>query len=217
FDELVRVAPSLQFYRRLSEFALAVRRDQSNLERLLTRALRELERRAPRSFIGWTTLVSTCAEVFNRLERHAEARAMCEHALSTMRAEDREYVSLFLELELQTALADAGLSRFDEAFARIDGLLALHGPTQHPFALGSLHEVRARISYRAGKKREYHYHLTQMERWFRPTGTPTLIAKCERVAELQHAQETARHRPVVRHESREEELNTDLLEMLSDD
>jgi hypothetical protein len=31
---------------------------------------------------------------------------------------------------------------------------------------------------------EYERNLAAVERWFRPTGTPALIAKCERLARL---------------------------------
>jgi hypothetical protein len=214
FDELLRIAPSLTFYKRLAEFALMARNDDRNWELALALALREIDRAEPRSFIGWTTAIGGSASIYNKNGRHRQARALCERGLAVLRDVDRQYVSLFLELELQTAIADAGLDRFDEAFSRLDGLITLHGPSQHPLALGLIHEARARVSYRAGKKREYHYHMTQMERWFRPTGTPALIAKCERVAELEHPQETARQRPVA--PEIVEDIDTDILEPIKD-
>jgi hypothetical protein len=80
---------------------------------------------------------------------------------------------------------------------RLDSLVARHEDSQHPLTLGLLHEARARIAYKAGRKRDYHFSLTQVERHFRATGTPLLIAKSERLAELHHQPDTARQRPVA--------------------
>jgi Protein kinase domain/AAA ATPase domain len=217
FDELVRIAPSLNFYRRLANFALALGRGE-DVSKVVLMALRELDRRERRSFIGWTTVLSGVASAYNRTGRHRDARLCCERALAELTDADRSYVSLFLELELQMALADAGLDDFDAAFRRLDGLLELHTPSGHPLALGLLHEARARVAYRAGRKREYHYHLAKMEAWLRPTGTPALIAKCERVAELQHPQETARQRPVTSARAEGlETIETELVEQLKEE
>ncbi len=214
FDELVRIAPSLVFYKRLAELALFTRSGEQNWEKPLSLAMREIDKAEPRSFIGWATVISGSASVCNRNGRYREARALCMRVLEVLRDEDRQYVSLFLDAEVQLALAEAGLDCFDDALARIDGLLVRHGPSQHPLALGLLHEARARVSYTAGKKREYHYHMRQMDRWFRPTNTPALIAKCERVAELELPQETARQRPVQRDTL--DEIDTELLELQDD-
>ena len=46
--------------------------------------------------------------------------------------------------------------------------------------------MRARIAWKAGLVPDYLHHLKLCERWFRPTGTPALIAKCERLAELRN-------------------------------
>ncbi|MET0285073.1 MAG: serine/threonine-protein kinase [Polyangiales bacterium] len=214
FDELLRLAPSLVFYKRLADFSLFARSEEQSWQKPLEMAVREIDKAEPRSFIGWATAIAGSASVYNRVGRYRQARTLCERVLSLLTDADRQYVGLFLEVELQAALADAGLDHFDEAITRLDRLLAMHGPSQHPLALGLLHEARARVSYRAGKKREYHYHMTQMEKWFRPTGTPALIAKCERVAELEHPQDTARQRPVQ--PDILEELDTELLEPLKD-
>jgi hypothetical protein len=215
FDELVRLAPSLAFYKRLAEFALFARRDEQGIEKPLRLAMHELDRRPARSFIGWTTTIAGSASVFNSLGRYREAYDLCARGVAALRDEDRQYVSLFLDVEIQLSLAEAGLDRFEPSLQRLDGLLERLTPTGHPLALGLLHEARARVSYRAGKKRDYHYHLAQMEAYFRPTGTPALIAKCERVAELAHPQETARQRPVQ--QDGLDELDTEILELKEDD
>jgi tetratricopeptide (TPR) repeat protein len=195
FNELTRVAPSLHFYRRLAEFALKVASNESGDFGQL--ALREVNRCEPRSFIGWSTTIAFAANVQNAAGRFAEARATCERALVTMTDEDREYVVLFVQVDIQAAIADAGLGEVDLAMARLDGLLSRYEDSGHPLALGLLHEARASIAYKAGRKRDYHFSLTQVDRLFRATGTPLLIAKSERLAELHHQPDTARQRPVA--------------------
>jgi hypothetical protein len=196
FGELTRVAPSLHFYRQLAELALRLLRNEVD-ESVRQLVLARLDARPPRSFIGWSTVLATVAEWDNAQGRHADARAVCERALVTMTDADREYTTLFLQVDIQAAIADAGLGDVDAAMARLDSLLALHEGSEHPLTLGLLHEARGRIAYKAGRKRDYHFSLTQVERHFRATGTPLLIAKCERLAELHHQPDTARQRPVA--------------------
>jgi hypothetical protein len=194
-QELSRIAPSLHFYRRLGELALHVARSEA-LEKAAALTFREIDKREPRSFIGWTTVFSVLAGAYNAQGRFAEARALCERALVTVSERDREYVTLFLEIDIQAALADAGLGHPDLGLARLDGLIERFRQSGHPLALGLLYEARARIAYPAGRKRAYQHSLTQVEKLFRETGTPALIAKFERLAELSRPQDTSRERPV---------------------
>ncbi|MDB4976166.1 MAG: serine/threonine protein kinase [Myxococcaceae bacterium] len=212
FDELTRVAPSLHFYRRLSELALHFTRVEK-LEEMVATALTELERRTPRSFIGWSTVVGAIAGAYNLMGRHSEARALCERALTTMNEADREYVSLFLQVDLQAAIADAGLGQVDAAMERLDGLLERYRPSEHSLTLGLLHEARAQIAHRAGRKREYLASLTETNRYFRRTGTPMLLAKCEALGELQNDRRTTPQRPVALGELPLSEVNTDVLDL----
>ncbi|MDB4989489.1 MAG: serine/threonine protein kinase [Myxococcaceae bacterium] len=193
--ELVRTAPSLHFYRRLGDMALRVVRDE-HADRLFEQAFREIGTRTPRSFIGWSLVHSVIASAYNLLGRHQEARDLCERVLVTMSDADREYVSLFLSVEIEAAIADARLGQSDLALARVEGLIERFRGSGHPLALGLLYEARARIAYPLGRKRAYQHSLTQVEHYFRDTGTPVLIAKFERLAELSRPQDTSRERPV---------------------
>ena len=196
FDELVQLAPSLAFYRRLAEFALLFVSDQFSGE-AVDAALREVDRRPARSFLGWSTVLSLVAATHNAAGRHREARALCERVLVTMSEDDREYVMLFLHVDLQTALADAGLGEVTAAFGRLDALLARFAPSGHPLALGLLHECRARVAHAAGREHEYEESTEQCAHWFRGTGTPTLIAKAERLEALGRASDTLGPRRVL--------------------
>jgi hypothetical protein len=107
---------------------------------------------------------------------------------------DREFVGLFLPIDIQMAVAEAGLGDVAAGLARIDGLLARFRDSQHPLVQGFLHEARARIAWMAGRTDEYSLSLSLVDHWFRRTGTPALIAKCERLAELRVGPASA-HRP----------------------
>jgi hypothetical protein len=104
---------------------------------------------------------------------------------------DKDYVSLFLPVDIEMALAQAGLGEVDAGLARIDALLARFRDSDNPLVQGLLHEARAKIAWMAGLVCEYSLSLTIVEHWFRPTGTPALVAKCERLADLQATHGTA--------------------------
>jgi hypothetical protein len=91
---------------------------------------------------------------------------------------------MFLPLEIQLSVAEAGLAQVEPALARIDGLLERFAESDHPIVMGSLHEARARIAFAAGRVQEYARSVAMVERWYRPTGTPALIAKWERLVDL---------------------------------
>ncbi len=192
-EELARMAPSLAFYHRLAELTVMLAREdirEANVEM----GVREIETRAPRSFLGWSMLVALTARIRNRQGRHAEARALCERALATMSDADRDFVGLFLQVDIETAIADAGLGKVGMGLERLDGLLHRYAPSGHPLALGLLHEARAQIALGAGRFADYQASLAEVERRFRATGTPGLIAKIERLAALQRPVDKSRAR-----------------------
>jgi hypothetical protein len=147
---------------------------------------------APREFIGWAESIGILAREANALGDHAKAKALCANALAHITDEDRDYVTLFLDLDIEMANAQAGLGEVDAALARIDGLLQRFRDCDHPLVLGCLHEARAAIAWKAGRVEEYAYSLALVDHWFRPTGTPALIAKCERLAALRGGVSTGR-------------------------
>lgn len=182
-EELAKTVPSLRFYSRLAGYALMLVLGDS-LEESLHAFSEEIASHPPRSFIGWATSKAFIARAYNQLGHHAEARALCAPALAFVTEADREYVSLFLWLDIEMANADAGLGEVDTALARIDACLARLRDSDHALAQGLLHEARARISWAAGRVEDYNLSRVHVEHWFRQTGTPALIAKCERLADL---------------------------------
>ncbi len=182
-EESSRTVPSLRLYSRLASLALLLVLGDSVDEQ---DRLGEIELGAypPRGFIGWAAVHGFLARSHNERGQHAEAKVLCERALAHITDADREYVTLFLGVDIDKAMALAGLGQIDEGFARIDGLLARFHASDHPLVHGSLQEARARMAWMAGRVDEYEVSLALVEFWYRRTGTPALIAKCERLTEL---------------------------------
>jgi hypothetical protein len=90
-------------------------------------------------------------------------------------------------LDLQLAVADAGLKDYARALGRLDGLLTRFAACDHPLLQGSLHEARARICWAAGDVAGYQRSLSLVEYHFGSTATPALIAKTEQLAQVGRA------------------------------
>lgn len=187
--------PSLRLYARLAPEALRVVRNDSILD-ARDAVLAILRECPPRSFIGWAAVYGYLARGCNDGAREQlvpgmdarewfeEARMHADTVLSRMTDGDREYTSMFLIADIERARADAALGRTSEALSHLDRLLERFRDTDHPLVHGLLHEARARIAWEAGMHDDYAASTAEVERWFRPTGTPSLIAKCERLIEL---------------------------------
>ncbi|MFO0696593.1 MAG: protein kinase [Polyangiales bacterium] len=178
-----RTVPSLRLYHRLATVALSIVKNEP-IEALTGILERDVLAREPRSFIGWAMAQGIVAMRLNTSGRHAEAKAVAERVLAEMTDADRDFPVLYLSVDVEMAHAEAALGNVPGALARIDALLARYAPSEHPLVLGSLHEARARIAAVAGLGAIYEESLAGMERHYRSTGTPALVARCERIAEL---------------------------------
>jgi hypothetical protein len=180
---LSQTIPSLQRYARLARVALMHVQGESidDSARIVQKEIGDVE---PRSFIGWTSSAAFMARAFNRKGRYSDAREACDMVLSHATEADRDYVMIFLDADLEMAIADAGLGNYDKAVARIDGLLERFRESDNPLVKGKLHETRARIAIMAGNMDAYKHHLSLTDHWFRGTGTPALIAAAQRLAAL---------------------------------
>jgi hypothetical protein len=147
----------------------------------------ETEAREPRSFTGWGATYGFLARGHNDAGEYRQAKEVCERALEHVTPEDHEFGILFAGPELELAIAEAGLGQFPAAMTRVDRVLERHAGVDQPLLQGVIHETRARIAWGAGNTAEYRKSLLEVERWFRPTETPILIARCERLAELDAA------------------------------
>jgi hypothetical protein len=185
---LAPTVPSLALYAEMASLACEIASaDRGSMaygaagmpgyELLVEKARNMLERWEPRSFIGWGALSGFLARGLNMLCRYEQARAVCERSLVHVGPDDRPFVALFLNLELELAIAEAGLGEFDGARSRLDGLLNYHAKSDNPLTRGRLHEAYTRVSALGTDWKNYRHHLEQTRSWFRRTGTPALIGR----------------------------------------
>jgi Protein kinase domain/AAA ATPase domain len=137
---------------------------------------------APRSFIGWSTTLGAVALLLNRRGDHSQALSVAESALADTSEHDLCYVSLFLLAEIQAAAAAAKLGQSTQALARLQRLLERYATSEHPFALGLLHEAVARIAALAGQYDLSGSSVERARRYLRATGAPLLIARADTLA-----------------------------------
>ena len=178
---LSRSVPSLKRHTRLARQGLMLARREAGYTKSVAA---EYASHIPRSYIGWAATMAFLARGHNELGEYSEAKLVCERTLAHVTDADRDYVALFLLLDIQLAIADAGLGDSALALLRIDRLLDRFVDCDHPLVHGLLHEARAKIYFYAGSRPEYERSRAEVEHWFRPTATPVLIAKCEALAQL---------------------------------
>jgi hypothetical protein len=181
-DRLSAEIPSFACNAKLARATLqALRGEQAAALPMLEELLASCE---PRAVIGWGAQVGQLASVYNDLGQHARAEALCKEALAQLDEEDRMVVTMNLRIEIQLALAEAGLGRLDAAAARLDALLAKHQVQRGAVSMGSLHRARAQVAQQAGDRAALEEHCKQTEYWFRTTENPALIAQSERMVQL---------------------------------
>jgi hypothetical protein len=180
-EAMSRTVPALRLHSRLAKDALALTRGDANYATFLAA---DYATHVPRSYIGWGATMGYLAEAHNERGRYEDAKCVTEKALEHVNDGDRDFPALFLNLDIQRAIALAGQGATADALAVIEGLLLRFQGIDHPMVNGFLHEARARIMWGAGRATEYEEALAATEACFRPTGTPILIARCEKLARL---------------------------------
>jgi hypothetical protein len=192
---LARTCPSLERYARFAELALVLAREDDvagerdpgatqALDERMAETLALIEHEPPRSFVGWGALIGNAARGLNTLARHVEAKALCEGALGHLVPADRAFVALFLGIEIELALADAGLGDIASARRRMDELLVTHSKSSNPLTRGRIHAGYARVAARAEDWTTFQHHFEQTSAWYRGTGTRALIAQLTRLRAL---------------------------------
>jgi tetratricopeptide (TPR) repeat protein len=139
-------------------------------------------REEPLSIVGWARSHGSLARAYNALGEHARALDICERALARLAPEDLAFTALNILLQIEHALARAGLGELQAAAAEIEELLSRHASNQGPLTMGALNEARARIALLANDPATAADYLLKMEAWYHPTGIPTLMQRCARLA-----------------------------------
>lgn len=84
-----------------------------------------------------------------------------------------------LALWVERAVACAGLRDFEAAWKHHQELVARHAPNDNPMTLGTLAGAAARIALLERDTPAFERAAAEMERWFRATGNPALVAQAE--------------------------------------
>jgi hypothetical protein len=135
----------------------------------------------PLEAAGWGRGRGTYACALNLLAQHAKAEEVCTHALAQISAADLGFPGMYLGLQIELALAQAGLGQQRVAADRLDALLTEH---QHggPLTLGELHEARVRVAVAMRDQAGLEHHLSSLLRWRNITGEAALIARARAIA-----------------------------------
>jgi tetratricopeptide (TPR) repeat protein len=140
-----------------------------------------VKRRSP-EIIGYANLVGLLAHAYNALGRFEEAARIAGEVVARLTPSSRAVPGLTLRVQIELALARAGLGQLDEAAAQLDALISEHSPQEGALTLGALHDARASVALRARQEDVAHQHVQAMERWYRATDCPALIQHCDRIA-----------------------------------
>jgi hypothetical protein len=133
----------------------------------------------PRS-AGWSRGQGILARAYNRVGEHARARELCQVALEGKSEEDLSFVLMNLHVQIELVLAEAALGNFAVARESSDRLLARHAGLG-PVAIGSLHEMRARVALLERDFVACHEHCEAMKRQFASTDIASLRELSERL------------------------------------
>ncbi|HEX3771602.1 MAG TPA: AAA family ATPase, partial [Polyangiaceae bacterium] len=169
--------PSLQFaLMRATAAYLVVRGTPQEALELLGRD------EEPLGLVGWGRGEGLRARAYNAVGDHARAKETCLAALALLEPEDLKFCALNLELQVELARAEAGLGNFGEAERQLRALLDTHGGAGNPLTVGSLHEALGELAAMSGDSEAFGSHLIEVDRWFRQTRNPALVARYEQLA-----------------------------------
>jgi tetratricopeptide (TPR) repeat protein/phage FluMu protein gp41 len=166
---LVESVPSLRHQERHARAAYLV------LRRKYYEAVALLEAEEQPHMLGWARAEGVLARAYNGLGRHERAREICLEALSGLTDDDLRYVVIYMNIQVELALAEAALGHLDLAKSQLDSLLARHTPDGNPITRGNLHEAYLRVALRVGDVDTAGTQLALLEQQYRATDVVSLI------------------------------------------
>jgi hypothetical protein len=141
-----------------------------------------IDQSSPGEFVGRGAATASLASAYRALGQPQKGRELCVATLAAASEADRSVVAHFVRAEIEILLADADLGDREGAARGLDALIEKHAHAEGPVTLGTLHRTRAQLALQMGNQPEFNHHLSEMNRWFRPTRNPALIAQCEKLA-----------------------------------
>jgi hypothetical protein len=178
-DRLAAEIPSIRRHAALARSSYHKLRGDSAESMRLRDPVRTSE--APRSFNGWSTMMAGHVLDCARTDQLERALKDGREALGLYAPHELIATSVITPLHVELALAEAEAGELDVARERIESALARTVERGGPATRGTLHEAAARIALVAGDRDRAVSHQLEMERCFRPTGNPLLVARCERL------------------------------------
>jgi hypothetical protein len=148
--------------------------------------------KTPPGRVGWTRIRGLLARAHNGLGEHARARELCLEALAPLSDEDRSFVTMSLHVQIELALAEAGLGQLTAAREQLAGLIARHAEQGGPLICGALHEASTRVAISAQDFEAARAHFDRMRGYYQRTAIATLL---ELVDTLARRLEVAEHGP----------------------
>jgi hypothetical protein len=177
FEQLKRIAsdlPSLRLAERRAHAAYLVLRGTPS------EALRLVEQpEEPLAIVAWARGEGVLARAHNALGQYSRARDVCLRALDWLKSEDMAFAALNLAVRIELARAEAGLGDLALAESQLLALLKEHEGGANPLSMGALHEACAEVATLREDVVGQRHHIEQVDRWFRPTKIPSLIARCQ--------------------------------------
>lgn len=133
----------------------------------------------PLALAGWARTQGVFARALNALGRHAAAHKVCTNTLQHLTETDLELVGMSLNVQIELALAEAGLGQVARACEQLDGLIRRFGSLEGPLTMTALHEARAQVALLQKDEAGFEHHLACLSYWARRTTERTLIARAE--------------------------------------
>ncbi len=135
----------------------------------------------PREYIGWGSTVAGRIRNSSSLIGLQESVEVGRWALSLYDAEDRQVCAMLGSLVAELGVAEARVGDIEGGARRIEDYLQELGDRGGPATRGLLHMARARVAILAEDLLTARVELAHMDRWYRPTGNPALVAKVEQL------------------------------------
>lgn len=174
-ERLVEEVPTFSHYLRAARAAYLLQRGKPQ-EAL---PLLEQQDSAGAETIGWARSCGRLACAYNMLGEHEKARAVCEDAMARVDPGDLMFPAMNLNVQVELALAEAGLGRVDRAKTMLDQLIARHTPQHGPLTLGSLHDAYLQVALRDKDFALCDEQLAKLEDCYRPLALPSLLSRLE--------------------------------------
>jgi tetratricopeptide (TPR) repeat protein len=175
--ELTRLAVDEPGFRAPESFARAAYLSMTGDAEEALEQWRALAAMPARGFMSWPVMMGEYANHAVDMGQHDEARAVIERALGESSPEDHDYITMYLRLFIARARLDAARGDTERAMRQLEELIAQHEADENALILGDLCLARAQIALAAGNREAAQCAADAVERWFRSTGNPALIAQ----------------------------------------